>query len=95
MNSAQAKTLIRETFTQNFDKPKFHHFIKELLNRFDEEKTFYSHQIANAFKDHVQKFERLGTFTATGGEKVDILVVHLTKESKLEHIRTAMRLGFG
>ncbi|MFH1768587.1 MAG: DNA methyltransferase, partial [Candidatus Omnitrophota bacterium] len=45
----------------------------------------------NPFKEHIQRYERLGTYTSPENEKLDILIVHLTNESKLERARTAIR----
>ena len=50
-----------------------------------------SQYVKDAFKDHVQRFERLGTYTSPEDEKLDVLIVHLTNESKLERARTAIR----
>ncbi len=93
MEKAQAKELVKQTFTQTFDKGRFHRFIKELLNHVDESKAqVWNHTyVKDAFKDHVQRYERLGTYTTPKKEKVDILIVHLTGESKLERARTAIR----
>ncbi len=93
MNREQSRELVRQTFTYAFDKARFLTFSRNLVNRFDESKAFArnSQYVKDAFKDHVQRFERLGTYTSPAKEKLDILVVHLTKESKLERARTAIR----
>jgi len=93
VNRDQAYNLIRETFTQAFDKARFRNFAINLLNRMDESKTsaWKGPYIKDAFKDHVNYYERLGTFTSPDNEKLDVLIVHLTTESKLEHARTAIR----
>jgi type I restriction-modification system DNA methylase subunit len=93
MNSQQARALVVETFPQIFDKGRFRQFIINLLNHIDESKaqSWNSTYIKHAFKDHVQKFERLGTYTSPDDEKLDVLIVHLTTESKLERARTAIR----
>lgn len=93
MNPDQARNLVRQTLTQSFDKPRFRNFALELLNKFDESKAFTSNRvyIKDAFKNHVDRFERLGTYTSADNEKLDVLIVHLTKQSKLERARTAIR----
>jgi type I restriction-modification system DNA methylase subunit len=93
MDKKQAINLIRQTFTAAFDKARFQNFTLNLLNRLDETKAFArnSQYIKAAFKEHVQRFERLGTYTSPGKEKLDVLIVHLTNESKLERARTAIR----
>jgi len=95
VNSDQARALIERTFTQPFDSTRFRNFSQDLLNHIDESKAqrWNTTYVKDAFKKHVQQYERLGTYTspAPENEKLDILVVHLTKESKLERTRTAIR----
>src|SRR6266568_2319742 len=94
MTKDQAKQLVRDTFKHRFQKEQFRRFIKELVNQYDEGKarSWNSQYIEKAFRDHVDRYERLGTITAAGdGEKVDILIVHLKNDSKLERARTALR----
>jgi hypothetical protein len=93
MNQEQARNFVRQTLTQSFDKTRFRNFVLELLNKFDESKAFTSNKtyIKDAFKEHVERFERLGTYTSPDDDKLDVLVVHLTKQSKLERARTVIR----
>ena len=64
-----------------------------MLNQIDESKAqqWNATYIKDAFKPHVQRYERLGTYTSPDKEKLDVLIVHLTNESKLERARTAIR----
>ena len=93
MNRAEARSLIVQTFTQAFDKTRFGAFVVNVLNHIDESKAgaWNSQYIKDAFKEHVNRYERLGTYTSPEKEKLDILVVHLTQASKLERTRTAIR----
>jgi Alw26I/Eco31I/Esp3I family type II restriction m6 adenine DNA methyltransferase len=93
MNRDQARVLIAQTFTQAFDKGRFGTFVVNVLNRIDESKAgaWNSQYIKDAFKDHVQRYERLGTYTSPDNEKLDVLIVYLTQASKLERARTAIR----
>src|SRR5438132_6828566 len=93
MNKEQARNLVRQTLTEAFDKARFRDFVLELLNEFDESKAFTSNKtyIKDAFKHHVERFERLGTYASPDDEKLDVLIVHLTTQSKLERARTAIR----
>jgi type I restriction-modification system DNA methylase subunit len=93
MNKEQARSLVRQTLIQSFDKARFQSFVLELLNEFDESKAFArnTQYIKAAFKNHVARFERLGTYTSPESEKLDVLIVYLTSESKLERARTAIR----
>lgn len=93
MESAQSRSLIRETFTQPFDKRRFQRFIRNLLNHIDESKAKHwsTTYVKDAFKPRVNRFERLATYTDPIGEKLDILIVHLERESSLERARTSLR----
>jgi type I restriction-modification system DNA methylase subunit len=93
MNREQARNLVQQTFTQKFDKARLLNFLRNLLNHIDESKasSWNSQYVKDAFKNHVQRYERLGTYHAPGKEAVDLLVVYLTNESKLERARTAIR----
>ena len=93
MNRDQARNLIKTTFTHPFDKASFRTFTVNVLNRIDESKAqaWSTQYIKDAFKPHVQRYERLGTYISPDKEKLDVLIVHLTSESKLERARTAIR----
>jgi hypothetical protein len=93
MNKEQARNLVHQTLTECFDKTRFRNFVLELLNKFDESKAITSNKtyIKDAFKNHVDRFERLGTYRSPDDEKLDVLIVYLTKQSKLQRARTAIR----
>ncbi len=93
MNRDQSYALIRQTFTHGFDKARFQNFAVNLLNRLDESKAqpWNTTYVKAAFKDHVDRYERLGTYTSPDNEKLDVLIVHLTSETKLARARTAIR----
>ena len=86
MNSQQARALVAQTFPEAFDQTRFHNFAINLLNQFDASKAqqWNATYIKDAFKGHVQRYERLGTYTSPDNEKLDVLIVRLTNESKLE-----------
>ncbi len=93
MNTEQARELVAKTFPQAFDKGRLHYFVINLLNRIDQSnaQSWNASQVRDAFKDHIKAYERLGTYTSPEKEKLDVLIVHLTTESKLERARTAIR----
>jgi type I restriction-modification system DNA methylase subunit len=93
MNREQARARIAEIFPKPFNRTKFLEFIRNLLNKFDESKAaqWNTTYVKDAFKPHIARFERLGTYTFPDNDKLDVLVVHLTNESKLERARTAIR----
>ena len=90
MKPEQARTLVVETFPQPFDKGRFHHFVNELLNGFDETKAAPM-AVPDAFAPHVRSCARLGTYESPDGELADVLIVHTTEPWKLERTRTALR----
>ena len=93
MNRDQAYALIRQTFTQSFDKVRFQNFTVNLLKQIDEAKAFSFHgqYIPDAYKEHVRRYERLGTYTDPAGEKLDVLIVNLKRETALDRARTMQR----
>ncbi|MBN1665273.1 MAG: N-6 DNA methylase [Deltaproteobacteria bacterium] len=93
MNRDQSYTLIRTTFTQGFDKTRFQNFTFNLLNHINERKaqTWNSTYVKDAFKNHVSRYERLGTYTSPDHETLDVLIVHLNSETTMARARTAMR----
>ncbi len=93
MNPEQARARVADTFPRPFNKGKFLEFTRNLLNKFDESKAqaWNPTYVKDAFKPHVSRFERLGTYTSPDDDKLDVLIVHLTTESKLERARTAIR----
>lgn len=93
MNHHQAKDIIRDTFQSTFDRVQYVGFIRNLLNKIDEEKAFKIHgqYVAEVFRDFVNRYERIGTYTDPDGKKVDLLIVFLQKETTLDRARTAQR----
>ncbi|MBU4291836.1 MAG: N-6 DNA methylase [Verrucomicrobia bacterium] len=90
MNSAQARQLIKDTFSQTFDKALFRAFALNLLNHVDEDKQG-SMAVPDAFATHVKSCQRLATYADPQGELLDVLIVHLTEDYKIERTRTALR----
>lgn len=93
MNKKQSRELVKQTLTHQFDKARFLTLTGNILHHIDQKKAAqWNHQyVKDAFKDHIDRFERLGTYTSPEKEALDVLVVHVTKESKLERARTALR----
>ncbi len=93
MNQDQARKLVKDTFTQAFDKARFLFFIRNLLNHLDESDPTSCNvrRIKDAYKPHVNLSQRLATYHSPDGRKIDILVVQLTNQSKLTCTRTSIR----
>lgn len=91
MDKQQAKRSIRETFENSFVKERFVGFIKNLLNRIEEAPFTYQGQfIPDAYKEYISSLERIGKFN-DGGNRIDILIIKLQKETSLERARTMQR----
>jgi len=96
MDKQAAVRIIKDTFESPFDKLRFVYFIKNLLNKIDETKAFpiiQGNYIPESFHDYVKAYERIGTYTdpANADSKIDVLIVHLQKETTLERARTSQR----
>lgn len=93
MDKLQASELVRGTFSSSFSKSRFGQFALNILNRLDASKAqqWSTQYIKDAFKEYVHRYERLGTYTAPDDRTLDVLVVHLAADSKLERARTAAR----
>lgn len=91
MNKEQARDIIKTTFESAFDRNKFIYFIKNLLNRIEEDPfNLHGQYIRDAYKQHIRKYERVGTYS-DGKNRIDILIVTLQKEKSIERARTAQR----
>jgi hypothetical protein len=91
MNPEQARTTIAETFRRKFDDARFLYFIRKLVNHLDESKKQTWTLKKAAFEDFVNHFTRLGTYNDPDGEKVDVLVIHLCKDTTLARGRVTLR----
>jgi len=91
MNLEQAREIIGETFKQGFDEGRFLYFIRNLLNHIDESKKQTWTLKKAAFEDYVNHFTRLGTYTDPRGERLDVLVIYLRKDTTLARGRVTLR----
>ena len=63
IDKQQAQELIKETFESSFEKSGFTNFIKNLLNRIDEDSFTYQGQfIPDSYKPFISKYIRVGKF---------------------------------
>ena len=94
MDKQAATDLINNTFNRPFNESSFSNFARNLLNDIDESKAFpylYGNYIRHSFADHVKQYRRIGIYTDPNGERIDVLIVHLKRETALEHARTRQR----
>ena len=59
MNPTQARQLIKDTFSQTFDKARFRAFALNLLNHVDEDKAFRQTLVKEAYREGISHYERL------------------------------------
>jgi len=94
MDKSASYRIVRETFENSFDKERFVYFVKNLLNlRNDqlENKHPYSEKyIPDAYKNHFSTLKRIAEYS-DGESKIDILIVHLKKETSIERARSMQR----
>lgn len=91
MDRNQAISLVRDTFNQRFDESRFANFIRNLVNHLDESKKQVWSLKKVAFEGFVNHFMRLGTYSDPRGDRVDVLVIHLRKETTLARGRVTLR----
>jgi type I restriction-modification system DNA methylase subunit len=91
MERSQAIAIVRETFTERFNEARFTYFVRNLVNHLDETKKQVWTLKKAAFQEHVNHFTRLGTYTDPRGERMDILVIHLRRETTLARGRVTLR----
>jgi hypothetical protein len=93
MNPQESRDLIKNTFENDFDRERYHTFIDRLLKNADFSKQFTQagNRVFKVSQDKVISFERVAQFTDVDGNKIDILIVNLRRESTLERARTSLR----
>lgn len=93
MNPQESRDLIKNTFENDFDRVRFQTFIDRLLKNADFSKQFTQagNRVFKVSQDKVISFERLAQFTDVDGNKIDILIVNLRRESTIERARTSLR----
>lgn len=93
MNTQQAKDLVKQLFPSSFNKSNYASFIKELLNSLDDKQRieWSSKQVKEIYSQYISKYERIGMYTSTEGETLDVLIVYLSSTATLFRARTALR----
>ncbi|MBN8701922.1 MAG: class I SAM-dependent DNA methyltransferase [Bacteroidetes bacterium] len=94
MEKKEATQLIEKTFNARFDLEQFTFFLKNLLNDYDEQKErdwAQGNYIYESFREHINRFKRLGIYTDPEGNEMELLVIETKATSKLEKARTSLR----
>ena len=92
MDKKQAQQTITELFTQPFDRQRYQHFLRNLLNDYEpRDKQYTGNYIPDAYKQHVKQYWRIGKYVDPEGDELDLLVVQVKTLTKLERARSALR----
>lgn len=92
MDKKQAQQLIQQLFTQPFELENYRHFVRNLLNHYEERSGHYTgNYIPDAFKQHVNQYWRIGKYVDPDGNQLDLLVVEVKSLAKLERARSSLR----
>lgn len=92
MEKAAAQKLVQETLQGSFNKERFVYLIKNILNRIEEAPfTYKGNFIFDDFADSIKTVQRIGKYKGPEEKLLDILVIHLQKETSLERARTKQR----
>ena len=91
MNHQNAKILLDETFDNSYDGGRFSNFIRELFNEFDFSYNVLKN-IKKEYKQYIDSYQVLGSYTDSNKKIIDVLVVKLNKESaSRDRARTKQR----
>jgi len=92
MEKSSAAKIVSQTFQNPFNKDSFVYFIKSLLNHIEPAPFVYRGKyIPDAYKPYIKTLERIGKYQDKNDKKIDLLIVHLKKETSLERARTMQR----
>ena len=92
MDKRSAISLIRDTLENPFDKRKFAYLVSNMLDHIEAAPFIYrGNLIPDAYKSYISTLERIGKYKDRKGNKIDLLIVRLKKETSLERARTMQR----
>ena len=92
MDKNQGHKLFHDIFSQPFNLVRYRDFLQNLLNRFESRDAHYvGNLIPDAFKQHINQYWRIGKYVDPNGDELDLLVVEVKNQSKLERARSVLR----
>ncbi len=94
MNHDAAVNLINQTFDTTFDEGQFERLAANMLNQVNRDRGFglrSGNIIPQAFRNHISTYRRPFVYYDPEGERMDVLIVRLHRESSLERARTMQR----
>ncbi|MEY3788554.1 MAG: hypothetical protein RLZ75_2761 [Pseudomonadota bacterium] len=92
MDNKQAQDLINDVLQHKFNREKFSHLIRNLLNNIEPRDKHYSGTfIPEAYREHIHQYWRVGKYISPTNDELDILIVEVKSLSKLNTARTTLR----
>ena len=95
MTEEQARKIVKDAFENPFDKGRFAKLLVNLLELKGKSPVYKGNIIPEPFRPLVKTCQRFGKYEDPKGKVIDILIVHLRKESSLERARSAQRNFIG
>ncbi len=93
MDIEKAKRLVKETFESAFDEDKFRKFVINLFKdnyELERDRELSGKYIPDAYKDFISSYKRILKYKYND-QRIDVLVVNLSREGSLERARTKQR----
>ena len=92
MDKKQAQEEIRKIFQNPFQRERYQHFLRNLLNEIEvRDRHYCGNLIPDAFHDHITQYWRVGKYIAPDSAELDLLIVEVSSMAKLDRARTALR----
>jgi len=92
LDKRSAISLIQDTLENPFDKRKFAYLVSNMLDHIETAPFIYrGNLIPDAYEPYISTLERIGKYKDREGNKIDLLIVRLKKETSLERARTMQR----
>lgn len=92
MDEIQAQQAIKDVLEHAFNREKFIHLMHNLLNHIEVRDKHYSgNLIPEAYREHINQYWRVGKYSTPDNDEIDILIVEVKNQSKLDRARTTLR----
>ena len=92
MDKVAAREVVSDTLERSFDFGRFTDLVGRILKRFDRERVpGQERYLPDSFRKHIAKLRRLGSYTDSDGNVLDIMVVDLEKGASLDRARSMQR----
>ena len=92
MDNKQAQQTITDVLEHAFDWENFTHLMRNLLNNIEiRDKHYSGNLIPEAYREDINQYWRVGKYSTPDNEEIDILIVEVKNQSKLDRARTTLR----